>query len=320
MLQRLQNILKKDVLHLTFFGGSVTEGYPYSEVIPHPYPELTAQKWMQEFPEKTCVAHNHASCGEKSSRALLMGNILAPQQEGHVIFLEYALTDDMSKESVRIYESLVRRLITRKDEPAVITLLMPSKKNLQIKFFMKEISEHYGIPCLDFSQLLQERETAHMIVSEGFWLDAAHPSKEGHDWIAGEITAWMKQTMRGSRQEKTMYQLPAKRYFESPYDNIITIVPGKDIVYPYTIEVYGSVVWISYFQHEEPFMGTVQVFVDQTFVCNLHGKSFYCWYYPVQVKIFDGKEPVRHVITFQMAPGEEKKKFMLECIGYGKYE
>lgn len=320
MWRRLQTILNNDVIHLTFFGGSVTEGYPYAEVIPQPYPELTAQKWMQAFPGKTSIVHNHAGCGEKSSRALLMENILADQYAGHIIFLEYALTDDMSKESVMIYESLVRRLIARKDKPAVVTLLMPSQKNLQIKTFMKEISEHYDIPCLDFSQLLREREKDHTIVPESFWFDATHPSKEGHDWIADEITAWMERSMRSTLREKTPYRLPSKRYFASPYEKIKTIVPDKELVYPYTLEVYGSVIWISYFQHEEPFMGTVRVFVDQSFVCNLHGKSFYCWYYPVQVKIFEGKEAARHTITFQMAPGDEKKKFMLECIGYGKFQ
>lgn len=315
MLQRLQTILQSDVLHLSFFGGSVTEGYPYEENIPNPYPELVAQKWMQAYPMRKCYVHNYASCGEKSSRALLISDQLARQNKNHLIFLEYALTDDMSRESVMIYESLVRKLLNRKDKPVVITLLMPSQKEMKIKTFMKEISIHYKIPCLDFSQKLCEKELKTSIESDVFWLDATHPTKEGHDWIAEKIFEWMQKSMWQNNLTKRRYRMPQKRYFSSSYENVRTIMVDKDIIYPYTIDVYGSIVWISYFQHEEAFMGTVQVFIDQTFICNLHGKSFYCWYYPVQRKIFEGNTSSKHSITFQMAPGEEKKRFMLECIG-----
>lgn len=68
-------------------------------------------------------------------------------------------------------------------------------------------------------------------------------------------------------------------------------------------------------QHEEDFMGNLQVFIDHEFVCNLHRKSFYCWYYPIQTKIWESYENSTHTITFQMAPGDEKK-FILEYIGY----
>lgn len=337
MKKRLEDIRANKEIHFTYFGGSVTEGYPYAEHIRCPYPELVAQKWMQTFPSQICHVHNHASCGEKSSRALLASDTLVPAYDGHIIFLEYALTDDMSRESVMIYESLVRKLLQRKEKPIVISLLLPSQTVLPIAKYMRAICAHYNIPCMDFSRqadgqyttfensYLACNELSEDKLPENYWLDATHPTQEGHDWIAQRVVTKLSQIVFSERSlaqsdvpfvGQTDDRLPTKRYLASPYEKLKTTALDTYITFPYTFEIYGKIVWISYLQHEETFMGTVQIFVDHKLVGHLHGRSFYCWYYPRQVKILDENRPASHQITLRMAPGDEKKKFVPEYIGW----
>lgn len=62
-------------------------------------------------------------------------------------------------------------------------------------------------------------------------------------------------------------------------------------------------------------MAKLQVFADGKLIDNLHGRSHFCNYYPVQKKLFDTESRCRHTVTFQLAPGDEGGKFLLEMIG-----
>lgn len=316
MLQRLQNILKQDTIHLSYLGGSVTEGFPYSEYIKQPYPDLITEILARTIPEKTFYSHNYARSGEKSSHALLASDTLLSEHGNHAIFLEYALTDDISKESVMIFESLVRKLIRRKEKPAIIVLILPAQKELLIGKFMKDICTHYGIPYMNFPERLQKHIQDGLLLPNEYWLDKTHPCQQGHQWIAEQISNMLTGYIQKEASTASPYRLAKKRFLASPYEKIKTIKLDTDITYPLTMEFHCSVLWISYIQHEESFMGNIQVFVDRELVCNLHGKSFYCWYYPVQTKLFEEKESAMHSVTFQVASGDEKKRFILEYVAY----
>ena len=316
MLHRLQNILGQDIIHLSYLGGSVTEGFPYSEYIKQAYPDILSEILVENAPTKTFHSHNYAKCGEKSSHALLTSDILLSGHDNHIIFLEYALTDDISKESVMIFESLVRKLARRKEKPAIVVLILPARKELLIGKYMRDICTHYGIPCIDFPERLQQHIQNGLLLPDEYWLDETHPKQQGHHWIADQIFSMLTECMQKEPSAASPYRLTKKRFLASPYETIKTIKLDADITYPLTMEFHCSVLWISYIQHEESFMGNMQVFVDQELIYNLHGKSFYCWYYPVQLKLFEKKESAMHSVTFQMAPGEEKKKFILEYVAY----
>lgn len=316
MLHRLQNILRQDIIHLSYLGGSVTEGFPYFEDIKQPYPDIVSEILAKNVPTKTFHSHNYAKCGEKSSHALLTSDILLSGHDNHIVFLEYALTDDISKESVMIFESLVRKLVRRKEKPAIIVLILPTRKELLLGKFMKNISIHYAIPCIDFPEQLQQHTQDGLLLPGEYWLDETHPNQQGHHWIAEQISTMLTESMQKEPSTASPYRLAKKRFLASPYEHIKTIKLDADITYPFTMEFHCSVLWISYIQHEESFMGNMQVFVNRELNCNLHGKSFYCWYYPVQLKLFEKKESAMHSVTFQMAPGDEKKKFILEYVAY----
>lgn len=316
MLQRLQNILKQDTIHLSYLGGSVTEGFPYSEYIKHPFPDLVAEMLAKTMPAKIFHSHNYAGCGEKSSHALLASDFLLPECDNHIIFLEYALTDDICKESVMIFESLLRKLVRRKEKPAIIVLILPARKEFLIGKYMKEICTHYSIPCIDFPERLQLDIQDGALLPGEYWFDETHPNQQGHQWIAEQISHALTECIHKERSTASPYRLAKKRFLASPYEHIKAIKMNADITYPLTMELHCSALWVSYIQHEESFMGNMQVFVNRELVCNLHGKSFYCWYYPVQTKLFEEREAALHSVTFQMAPGEEKKKFILEYVAY----
>lgn len=316
MIQRLQKLFEDKTVQMTFMGGSVTEGYPYDERVRKPYPDILAKKLQKRYPDKNIRMRNLAGCGEQSTHGLLKCDVELDKMQKQIIFLEYALNDDASQTFVKVFESLLRKLIKMPAKPVVAVVILPSgkSKNTAVGEYMRRICRYYQLLCFDVSQYVdREIEEGHLRWDK-YSFDLVHPGQWGHELIADFILKEMNEDIEDTSLSGKTYKIPSKSYFCSPYENMRVIQP-EDVVFPMSIEEECSAVWLSYIKHNEGYMGTLQVYVDGEFLCNLHGKSFYCWKYPAQIRLFENDRREKHTITFQMAPGERRKKFIIEYIG-----
>lgn len=314
MINRIKEIFQGGRVILKFMGGSVTEGFPYDERVKTPYPNLVCDGFQKMFPQKEILGENLGICGEQSSHAMMVCEEKLKKTEKQIIFLEYALTDDMTQTSIKVFESLLRKLIRFKGHPAVIPIILPGKKNERIAAYMAKICEHYHIPYCGFDVFLKSKLETGAVKWEEYSFDDTHPHQKGHQMIADFVVEQVKECLEAANPTIS-YKLPKNRFYLSPYEHMKITHISKEFSFPLTFEVECKTFWISYIQHNENFMGNLQVFVDEKLLYNLHGKSFYCWYYPVQQKLFEYEQKGKHTITMLMAPGDEKKTFMLEYVG-----
>lgn len=317
MIQRLKSIFKQETIQMTFLGGSVTEGYPYDERVSMPYPEIVSGLLQKRYPDKTIRMSNLAGCGEQSTHGLFKCETALDQTQKQIVFLEYALNDDASQTFVKVFESLVRKLLKMPGEVAVAVIILPSakSKNTAMGEYMRTICAYYKLLCLDVAEYVKEKKDIERPFWDKYSFDQIHPGQWGHEMIAHYIVKEIEKKLGETSWEKISYARLSKPYFSSPYENMRVIEPDETAGFPMSFEVECFAVWLIYIKHNESFMGTLQVYVDGEFLCNLHGKSFYCWKYPAQTILWEKEQPQKHTITFRMAPGEKQKKFYLKYIG-----
>ena len=311
MIRELKKIFNDKEISLIFMGSSVTDGYPYNEKVESAYPELVVEELRRKFPDKNFKIENLAECGEKTACALMRCEERLACYEKGVVFLEYALNDEATKDWLKMYEGLVRKII-RYGCFVPINIVLPGKDRSATFRYIKIISEYYNIPYISVDDMIEA-----MLESDGRWedyyLDATHPNTQGQILIADCITVELEKYLASGLD--SFYVMPAKEFMSDSYENMKIHRWKEKTSFPQTLEVECKTMWLSYIQHYEREMGKMQVYVDGKLVENLHGRSHFCNNYPVQKKVFEFEEVGHHEIRLQMAPGDEEKCFIIENIG-----
>lgn len=312
MTNILKDLFADDTVRLIFMGSSVTDGYPYDERVPKAYPILMKELLENQFPNKKIQIENLASCGEKTAYGLMTCEEKLMKYDAGIVFLDYALNDKVSKDWMKMYEGMVRKIIRKGLVP--VSMVLPGKDRSAAFRYIKKVSAYYKFPCICVDDLIAEIISKDNYCWEELYLDSTHPNEKGHGLIAKLVTerflGFLEEEENISDTQFTKELLPGS------YENMKIIKVVENDIFRKSFELECKTVWVSYKQHYEKSMGKLQVLVDGNLVENLHGRSHFSVDFSVQKKLFEFEYPEKHTITFQMAPGDEEKRFVLEMIGY----
>lgn len=182
-ISRILKLIKKaqraDDLTVAFLGGSITQGCN-STVPKKCYVELT-YAWLKEKFNRVNVRHINAGVGATGS--LIGVHRVEKQvisQNPDIVFVDAAVNDDEDYSCKVAYESLIRKLLTSENKPAVVEVFMTMDTGFNVQEQQIEIGKRYNLPMISFRDALKCEVVKNKMKFADVLTDEVHPNDDGH--------------------------------------------------------------------------------------------------------------------------------------------
>lgn len=206
-VKRIQDVVnrakKGEEVTIAYIGGSITGGAGAK-----PNTESYAYKSYKAF-EKICgenskVNYIKAGVGGTPSEFgiiryehdVLKDNTVLPD----VVVVEFAVNDADDETKGDCYESLVYRILTAPNRPAVILLFAVFENDWNLQDRLACVGYNYDIPMVSVKDAVVEQFTltkdeGNVITKRQYFADIYHPTNDGHTIMADCITCFLEQAM-----------------------------------------------------------------------------------------------------------------------------
>ena len=258
-----------------------------------------------------------------------------------VVFIEFAVNDSNDKQSQMVYESLVRRLLQSETSPAVVLIFTLLNSGYSCQPHMSQIGAYYDLGMISVKNALQPEFTAGRMTFQDYSKDYAHPTTEGHAFIARMIGHYFDQAAATAPAPYTLPETPVIGNF---CENLVNIRQGSPLIKaegslkadvtpcysylkgwkhtmytgkePMVLELTGGPLFLVFKQENNPNCGNLEVWVDGTLKKTLNGHSPSAWGNPVTEIIGIGDVTKPHTVELRMAEGDHMKNFSLLDLAY----
>jgi lysophospholipase L1-like esterase len=179
ILKLFAKIDRGENITIAFLGGSITQGC--NSTVPEKcYVELT-YKWFENKFNNVNVKHINAGVGATGS---LIGVHRAEMQvineSPDIVFVDAAVNDDEDYSCKVAYESLIRRLLSSENKPAVVEVFMTMDTGLNVQEQQVEIGNRYNVPMISFRDALKCEVEKNKMNYSDVLTDEVHPNDDGH--------------------------------------------------------------------------------------------------------------------------------------------
>jgi lysophospholipase L1-like esterase len=209
-------------------GGSITQGARASAPEKR-YGNLVADWWRRKFPSAQ-VKFVNAGIGATGSDygALRAGRDLLSQQPDFVV-VEYSVNDQGDPRGhVDALEGLVRQILTRTNQPAVMLLYTMDQKGENMQDWHAKVGRHYELPMASFRDALWPEIQAGRLRWTEIEADEVHPNDRGHAYLAAFVTNILESAAnKGPRADAVVPALPAP-LFTDQYEHV-TFLAGDQL-------------------------------------------------------------------------------------------
>lgn len=345
--QRLHKAIEKaqngEDVTLVYLGGSITEG---ASAVPQKtkcYAAVSCDLFAEKFAKDPAKVHyvNAGISGTPSKLGLtrLEQDVLSKNPD--IVFIEFAVNDSNDKQSQMVYESLVRRLLTSETAPAVVLIFTLLSSGYSCQPHMSKIGAYYDLGMISVKDALQPEFTAGRMTFKDYSKDYAHPTTEGHNFIARMIGHYFDQA---AATPAAPYIMPEEPVIGNNFENLVNIRQGSPLIKtegslktgvtpcysyvkgwkhtmytgkdPMVLELTGGPLFLVFKQENNPNCGNLEVWVDGTLKKTLNGHSSSAWGNPVTEIIGIGDVSKTHTIELRMAEGDHMKDFSLLDLAY----
>ena len=340
--QRLHKAIEKaragEKVSMVYLGGSITEGALAKPQKTKCYAALSAQLFAEKYmPDAAQLEYHNAGISGTPS---LLGITRCEQDvlayEPDIVFIEFAVNDASDAQAQMAYESLVRKLLTSKTQPAVVLVLTLLSGGYSAHVHMKQIGKHYDLGVVSVYDAIKPQLDLKLMAWSDYSSDYAHPTNEGHAFIAQLIGYYFDQAAATTPAE---YAIPEEPRYSKALENLRNIRQGDPAIitegslghsvmssYSYTkgwrhrttvkgndpmvLEVSGSYMTLVFKQENNQACGTAEVWVDGKLAATLPGYDSSAWGQPVTQLIPLG-ENAAHTVNILMAEADAGKLFNL---------
>lgn len=227
----------KDIT-IAFLGGSITQGCN-STVYEKCYVELTYD-WFKEKFKNSHVKHINAGVGATGS---LIGAHRVEKQviskKPDIVFVDAAVNDNKDYYCKAAYESIIRKLLTSENKPAVVEIFMTMDTGVNVQDQQVEIGKRYNVPMISFRDALKCEVECDRIKFSDFLTDEVHPNDDGHYIIAQLLINFINDIyendyLQGTKMDiaDDILEIPCvfeDRYINGAILNNITLIPEEII-------------------------------------------------------------------------------------------
>lgn len=218
-MTRMANVLKKaengEEITIAYIGGSITEGLTVAPANPELCWTNLSYEWLCEKYPNTKI--NYVNAGLSGTPSIL-GNIRLERDvlahDPDICFVEFAVNDGTEAKYRNSYESLVRTLLSKENDMAVVLLFTVIKSGHTCQPHMSEIGNNYGLPMISEPDSLGVEFADGRMAWEDYSDDESHPNVRGHE-IVRDFVAHYFETVMEKLDENTGTvdrTLPAPKY------------------------------------------------------------------------------------------------------------
>lgn len=345
--QRLHKAIEKakagEKVSIVYLGGSITEGALAVPQTTNCYAYRSAQLFAEKFMADPAQLEYH-NAGISGTPSLL--GITRCQQDvldyaPDIVFVEFAVNDSTDETSRMVYESLVRKLLQSETQPAVVLVITLMNSGYSAHVHMKQVGKHYDLGVISVYDAIQPQIDAGKMQWSDYSADYAHPTTEGHAFVAELIGHYFDQAAATPAED---YVMPEEAHYGNMLEDLQNVRAGDEAIlstgsFPYgdvtcysyahgwkhmqtapnndplTLELNASYLTLAFKQEKNTACGTAEVLVDGVATATLPGYADNAWGNVVTQLIPLG-ESGNHRIEIRMAEGSENKRFSLLDIGF----
>lgn len=322
-------------------GGSITQGTAASSTNSC-YASKFFSWWQEKFPECEVNTVNAGIGGTDSYLGVHRADEQLLSYNPDVVVIEFSVNDTDKTMNKYSYDSLVRKVLSAENEPAVILLFTTQEDGTSLQDVHKEIGKAYDLPMISYREAVYPEVAAGTINWKDISPDNIHPNDIGHGIIgqllsryldgiydsdtaslAAEVTAFDTEgytndyyknakLVNASQIEYTAdgFEVGQNKVYTQFPENWITEGGGT-----LSFDVECQNIGILYLKTTDGKSGTYEVYVDGERKGKLEGDFSGGWgnyAFPKQVLL--AKDTEKHTVEIKPAEGSEDKGITILAI------
>ena len=351
----IQKLKNDEPVSIVTFGGSITEGagavnFTYS------YSDQFVNSLLQTYPLTSGKYHNSGLGGTPSTLGLMryerdVTEILGDNPD--LVIIEFAVNDYEEPTDGRAYESLVRTILEKDEDTAVILLfsVFKSKWNLQADYI--PIGEHYGLPMVSTKDAIATAYAGNHLNDTEFFADIYHPTNYGHEIMSDCL---MELITRVAQKDLTqpITPLPETDVYGADFMDMqfitatnhagVTVTVGSFTGQDRTLQTFSRTAqgafpdnWmhlpeagdetlcleltcknllLTYKLSSSQNFGKASIYIDGQLVRELNGHVNGGWNNTETVLLLDEDTATSHKLEMKMSEGQSQQYFTVLGIGY----
>lgn len=176
---------------VAFLGGSITQGCNATK-----FEDCYASRTYKWFKDRfSNIKVNYVNAGVGATGSIIGGHRLKKQvlsQNPDIVFIDFAVNDKDSIYDKVAYESIVRRILSMENSPAIVEVFMSNFDGSNVQNQQIEIGKKYNLPMISFRNAIYTEMINDRIKWEDVASDEVHPNDYGHFIIANLLTSFME--------------------------------------------------------------------------------------------------------------------------------
>lgn len=171
-------------------GGSITQGTAASNPALC-YGSLFFQWWQEKFPECEVNTVNAGIGGTNSYLGVCRADEQLLSHSPDVVIIEFSVNDTDKVMNKYSYDSLVRKVLSYENNPAVILLFTTQEDGTSLQDVHREIGAAYNLPMLSYREAVYPEVAAGTLDWKAISPDNIHPNDNGHRMIGQILSRYL---------------------------------------------------------------------------------------------------------------------------------
>lgn len=171
-------------------GGSITQGTAASSTNSC-YASRFFSWWQEKFPECEVNTVNAGIGGTDSYLGVHRADEQLLSYNPDVVVIEFSVNDTDKTMNKYSYDSLVRKVLSAENEPAVILLFTTQEDGTSLQDVHKEIGKAYDLPMISYREAVYPEVAAGTINWKDISPDNIHPNDIGHGIIGQLLSRYL---------------------------------------------------------------------------------------------------------------------------------
>lgn len=337
----MEKAKKGESITVATIGGSITQGTAASST-DSCYASRFFSWWQEKFPECEVNTVNAGIGGTDSYLGVHRADEQLLSYAPDVVIIEFSVNDTDAVMNKYSYDSLVRKVLSAENEPAVILLFTTQENGTSLQDVHREIGAAYDLPMISYREAVYPEVAAGTINWKDISPDNIHPNDIGHGIIgqllsryldgvydsdtaslAAEVTAFDAEgytndyyrnakLVNASQTEYTAdgFEVGQNKVYSQFPENWISEGGGT-----LSFDVECQNIGILYLKTTDGKSGTYEVYVDGERKGKLEGDFSGGWgnyAFPKQVLL--AKDTEKHTVEIKPADGSEDKGITILAI------
>ena len=209
-IARIVQVIKKaksgQDITVAFLGGSITQGCNASN-FEQCYASRT-YRWFKNTFSDINVKYINAGVGATGSVIgvhRVENQVLSYNPD--IVFIDFAVNDKNIIYDKKAYESLVRRILSMENPPAIVEVFMTNFDGSNVQDQQIEIGRKYNLPMISFRNTVYTEMIENRLKWDEVGSDEVHPNDYGHFIISELLIDFMKNIYNNYDRKKKGCQL-----------------------------------------------------------------------------------------------------------------